>query len=364
MSAPANEWISTARSVLQQSDVNFFQVKPWRYWFDFLLSVTIAYAAGTVFLTAPLLSWPQLVAFPVAVFWLYRTGSLIHEVAHLSHGELQTFKVAWNLVVGVVTLSPSPFFTRHHRDHHTQRMYGTPQDPEYVVNIWRRGSWLSMLAYLGIIAVFPLLVFLRFFLVPLTYLHPRLREWTLTRASSMTLNWRYVRKITPHDRWAITAVEWLCWIRATLIPAAVLLGLNHWTRMPLLYVLGFTVLLINQMRQLADHHFEGDGGNLELTDHIHDSCNYTSRDFLTWLFFPFAIRYHALHHLFPTLPYHNLAAAHAYLTEQLPADSPYRELDQPGWWSVARKMFQAEPERVFLSKSRRDVGEPPASKAA
>ena len=28
-------------------------------------------------------------------------------------------------------------------------MYGTPQDPEYVVNIWRRGSLLSMLAYLG-----------------------------------------------------------------------------------------------------------------------------------------------------------------------------------------------------------------------
>ncbi len=364
MNAPSNQWISTARSVLQQSEVNYFAVSPARYWIDFLLSVTIAYTAGTIYLVSPLLSWPQLIAFPVAVFWLYRTGSLIHEVAHLSHGELRAFKVTWNLVVGVMTLSPSPFFTRHHRDHHTQRMYGTPQDPEYVVNIWRRGSWLSMLGYLGIIAIFPLLVFLRFLLAPLTYLHPRLREWTLTRASSMTLNWRYVRKMNARDRWAITAVEWPCWIRATMIPAAVLIGLNPWTRMPMLYLLGFTILLMNQMRQLADHHFEGDGGNLELSDHIHDSCNYTSRDLLTWLFFPFAIRYHALHHLFPTLPYHNLAAAHAYLERELPADSPYRSLDQPSWWSVARKMFLAQPERVFSVKAVREVAEEPASRAA
>src|SRR6187455_500710 len=161
----SNQWISTARSVLQRSEVKFFKVKPLRYWLDFVMSVTIAYTAGTFYLESPLFSWQQIVAFPFTVFWLYRVGSLIHEVAHLSHYEMRTFKVVWNLVVGVVTLAPSPFFTRHHRDHHTQRMYGTPQDPEYVVNIWRRGSWQSMLAYLGMIAVFPLIVFLRFLLV-------------------------------------------------------------------------------------------------------------------------------------------------------------------------------------------------------
>lgn len=350
MNPASNQWISTARAVLQQADVDYFKVKPARYWIDFLLSVTIAYTAGTIFLVSPLFSWQQIVAFPFTVFWLYRVGSLIHEVAHLSHQEMRTFKVVWNLVVGVITLSPSPFFTRHHRDHHTQRMYGTPQDPEYVINIWPRGSWLGLAAYLAMIAVFPLLVFLRFFLVPLTYLHPKLREWTLTRASSMTFNWRYVRRVNSFDRWAIAAVEWLCWIRATMIPLAVLIGLNPWTRLPLLYLLGFTALLMNQMRQLADHHFESEGENLEFTEHIHDSCNYTSRDPLTWLFFPFAIRYHALHHLFPTLPYHNLAAAHAHLMRELPADSPYRSLDQPGWWAVARKMFLADSGHQVLAK--------------
>lgn len=354
MNPQADQWIHVARGRLNQSEVNFFQVKPVRFWFDFLLSVTIAYTAGTIYLESQLFSWPQLIAFPLTVFWLYRVGSLIHEVAHLSHYEMRTFKVVWNLVVGVMTLSPSPFFTRHHRDHHTQRLYGTPLDPEYVVNIWRRGSWLSMLGYLAIIAVFPLLVFLRFLLAPLTYLHPRLREWTLTRASSMTLNWRYVRKMTPHDRWAIGAVEWLCFLRAAVIPLMVLLGVNPWWRIPQLYLLGFTILLMNQARQLADHHFEGDGGKLGLSDHIRDSCNYTSKDLLTWLFFPFAIRYHALHHLFPMLPYHNLKAAHAYLLRELPADSPYRGLDQPHWWSVARKMFRVQPQ--LLEQSSRPAG--------
>jgi fatty acid desaturase len=91
------------------------------------------------------------------------------------------------------------------------------------------------------------------------------------------------------------------------------------------------------MRQLADHHFQGDGTTVPLEAHILDSCNFTGRDPLTWLFFPFSIRYHALHHLFPSLPYHNLAAAHEHLMRTLPDDSPYRRLDQPGWWPVARR---------------------------
>ena len=105
----------------------------------------------------------------------------------------------------------------------------------------------------------------------------------------------------------------------------------------LLYVLALTTVVLNQMRQLADHHFQGDGSAVSVESHILDSCNFTGRDPLTWLFFPFSIRYHALHHLFPSMPYHNLQAAHEHLARTLPADSPYRGLDQPSWWSVARR---------------------------
>jgi fatty acid desaturase len=76
---------------------------------------------------------------------------------------------------------------------------------------------------------------------------------------------------------------------------------------------------------------------VDVEAHILDSCNFTRNDPLTLLLFPFSIRYHALHHLFPSMPYHNLKPAHDYLARALPADSPYLGLDQPGWWSVARR---------------------------
>ena len=261
-------WIRDARKTIRQSDTNFFKVSPIRYWADFLLSLILAYSAATVYLLAPLGSWQQILAFPIAVFWLYRLGSLIHEVCHLGANEMRTFKVAWNLLVGVFTLTPSCFFTRHHRDHHSQRMYGTPEDPEYVANVLEAGNWQSALFYSLFIMAYPVIVFLRFLLAPLTFLHPRLREFVLERGSSLMLNLKYRRQINDFDRRVITAMELLCFIRAAAIPLAVFTGAAPLSRIPLLYLLGLSTLIMNQMRQLADHHFDGDGEN---EDWIH-SC--------------------------------------------------------------------------------------------
>lgn len=339
--ATSTGWISDARGVLQTADHDFFRVQPLRYWADFLLSLFIAYGAGTVFLTAPLGSLWQLAAYPLTVFWIYRLGSLVHEVCHLNQHEMRVFKVTWNLLVGVITLAPSPFFTRHHRDHHSARMYGTREDPEYIVNVFQPGSFWSLVAYSGLVMLFPLLVFFRFLLAPLTFLHPRLREYTLTHASSLTMNFRYRRKLNRFDRWAVTAIELLCSARAAAMLIAVAVGLTHWTRLPLFYSIALGVLVLNQLRLLADHHFETGGAPQTIEAHIQDSCNFTGRDWMTWLLFPFSIRYHALHHLFPSLPYHNLKAAHGYLVAHLPEGSPYRALDQTNWWPVAKRTLLA-----------------------
>lgn len=336
-SADETGWVSDVRHVIRDAPTDYFAVHSLRYWSDFLLSLVIAYTSATVYLVSPLGSWQQLAAFPVAVFWLYRLGSLIHEVCHLGHHEMRAFKVTWNLLVGAMTLTPSPFFTRHHRDHHSARMYGTPEDPEYVANVLEPGNWRSAILYAAHVAIFPVLVFLRFLLAPLTFLSPRLRQFVLERASSMTMNLRYRRKITPFDRLAITAVEVPCFVRAAFIPLSIAIGVAPPSRIVLLYILALTTVVMNQMRQLADHHFAGDGSAVSLESHVLDSCNFTGRDPLTWLFFPFSIRYHALHHLFPSMPYHNLKAAHDHLVRRLPTDSPYLGLDQPGWWSVARR---------------------------
>lgn len=342
-------WIGVARQTLQATDVNYFQVKPWRYWADFALSLTLGYGAGSLFLMAPLGSLWQIAAYPLAVFWLYRLGSLVHEVCHLGQHEMRVFKITWNLLVGVVTLSPSPFFTRHHRDHHSCKFYGTREDPEYVVNFYGgSGAW-GVARYALEIALFPLLVFARFLLAPLTFLHPKLRAFVLRRGCALTLNWRYERKVNTFDRRVLTAIELLCSLRAILMLVAVYVGWTEWTRLPLFYVLATGVLTLNQLRLLGDHHLASAGDTMSLDDHILDSCNYTKPDWGAWLLFPFAIRYHALHHMFPSLPYHNLAAAHACLSRALPDDSPYHTLSQPSWWSVARQAFRSQPAQVMAT---------------
>lgn len=337
MSPTQLNWIHDARVALKDSEVDFFKVNPRRFWSDFIVSATFAYVSAGIYLAAPLFSAAQVIAFPFAIFWLYRSGSLIHEVAHLPRNEMRGFKLAWNMVIGVVTLAPSTFFTAHHRDHHSGRMYGTPEDPEYVVNVFRRGSLASIILYGLHIILFPAFVVLRFLLAPLSFIHPRVRDFTLRRLSSFTLNWNYEKNISRLDRRMFATVELLCWARVSLMFIAVAIGLTVWPRLPLMYLLGASTLLFNQMRQVADHHFESNGTAMTMDAHILDSCNYTKNDFLTWLFFPFAIKFHALHHMFPSLPYHNLAAAHEYLETNLQNDSPYRSLGQPTWWSVASK---------------------------
>ncbi len=160
-----------------------------------------------------------------------------------------------------------------------------------------------------------------------------------------TLNWRYERNVGALDRRILTTVELLCSLRALMIIVPVFLGLTAWPRLPLLYSLAVGVLALNQMRLLGDHRLASNGGELSFHDHILDSCNYTAPDWGVWLFCPFAIRFHALHHMFPSLPYHNLAAANDYLSRHLPADSPYHALSQPSWWSVAKHAFQRRPAR-------------------
>jgi fatty acid desaturase len=329
-------WIHDVRRAIRTAKVDLFRPSPVRYWADFIVSLVAAYVAAGVYLTSPLGSWAQLVAFPIAVFWLYRMGSLVHEVCHLGEHEMPLFKAAWNVLGGVMILMPSPFFTRHHRDHHSQRYYGTPQDPEYAANMVEAGSLSSVVGYALKIMAMPILVFLRFLLVPFTFVTPGVREWTLRHASALTFNRHYERRLTAADRRAILAAEIPCCIRAALIPALVLLGLNDWTRIPLLYALAVATVALNHLRFLADHHCAGDGSRSDMESHITDSCNFPTNDPLTLLFFPFSIRYHALHHLFPSMPYHNLRRAHEHLVATLPADSPYRALERPGWWSVAR----------------------------
>src|SRR3546814_19469343 len=68
---------------------------------------------------------------------------------------------------------------------------------------------------------------------------------------------------------------------------------------------------------------ENDGEVLTVTGQFLDSVNVPPPGLLPELWAPVGLRYHALHHLLPGVPYHSLAEAHRRLKDALPADSQY-----------------------------------------
>jgi fatty acid desaturase len=104
-------------------------------------------------------------------------------------------------------------------------------------------------------------------------------------------------------------------------------------------LLGFA-LALNWVRNLAAHTYSNRGERMSLAEQFSDSINVTGQTWLTVLMFPVGLRYHALHHLFPFLPYHNLGKAHQRLLAQLPADSPYRAVNYDNYFVAVAKLWR------------------------
>ena len=82
-------------------------------------------------------------------------------------------------------------------------------------------------------------------------------------------------------------------------------------------------MLLNQVRTLVAHLWENEGEAMTVTAQYLDSVNVPPPATLPALWAPVGLRYHALHHLLPSLPYHSLGEAHRRLTSALAPDSPY-----------------------------------------
>src|SRR5678815_5327244 len=76
--------------------------------------------------------------------------------------------------------------------------------------------------------------------------------------------------------------------------------------LPQVYATSVCVLLLNHVRTLGAHRYVHRREEVSLLDQLLDSVNYPSRLWTAELWAPVGLRYHALHHLFPSLPYHNL----------------------------------------------------------
>ena len=320
--------------------------RPWIYWCDLAATVLVLYVS---LLLAGTLENPaqSLAAAAVAVLALYRAISFIHEITHLRPGAVPGFRLAWNALVGVPFLTPSLMYEGVHMLHHAKDRYGTREDPEY--RPLARLPARQLAVFLGIAILAPVGVFLRFAVVaPLSLLIPPLRRLAAGRLSAMTINPAFVRKDLERAQTpAWLAQEIACWVWSWGLTALTVMRIIP-GRVPLTAAGVYAVMAaLNQLRTAVAHAWESEGERMSFREQFLDTVNVPPPALLPILWAPVGLRYHALHHLMPRLPYHNLGAAHRRLVAALPVNSDYRRVEQrelaPAMARLVRRMRSREP---------------------
>ncbi|HEX4142728.1 MAG TPA: fatty acid desaturase [Pirellulales bacterium] len=313
------------------------------YWTDFLASLGIGSVAYFMVRRTGRI-WPEhrialsAACYMVSVILYYRAALFIHELTHLRDRTFRAFRIVWNLLCGIPFLMPS-FMYYSHVDHHMRKHFGTHDDGEYLP-LGTTGPW-KIVAYLAQPLIIPILAMARFLLLaPIGWLIPRFRRWLHQHASSLVMDPSYARPLPSRKMLRIFRMQEIACFLVCFVTAILLVR----GRVPVgfliqAYATAVGILYLNHVRTLGAHRYINPGGEMTFVDQLLDSVNYPDSRFLGEMAMPVGLRFHALHHLFPTLPYHNLARAHKRLMAELPVDSPYRATVSPGLWTSLTELW-------------------------
>ena len=311
---------------------------PAIYWPDMLASALLGYAAlaGAILVESAGLA---IGCGLVAMLALYRAASFIHELTHIRKGALPGFRTGWNLIVGIPLMIPSFLYEEVHTQHHARTRYGTANDPEYLPLALMK-PW-SLPLFILAASLAPVGVIIRFgLLAPLSLILPPLRRVVREKYSALSINPAYRRR-APEGEFRR---QWL-WQETGASLFALMLGgsvfLVGWKPLLVYMAVHSGMAVINQLRTLVAHLWENEGEAMTVTAQYLDSVNVPPPSPLAAIWAPVGLRYHALHHLLPSVPYHALGKAHARLMATLGEESPYRRGNYRGMLPLVAKIARS-----------------------
>jgi fatty acid desaturase len=321
---------------------------PIIYWSD--LAACLALTALGLYLSTPFpdtilqisnlhVAIPTLAGIVVAGLALYRASYFNHELSHQAR-QLPGFEVGWNLFIGIPLLIPS-FLYYDHLNHHSVRGFGTESDIEYFAPKQRglRGA----ITLVAVCAVLPLLYIARFSLLPpLAWLSPKVRSWVDTRASGLgVLGLSRRPPPTADERFSWRAQEGACFVYLCAMGLLLLAGVTTISSLLQFYAIMSVLLVFHAIRIMVGHRYESDGEPQDRIEQVLDSFNFPKHSLATSILAPLGFHLHALHHLFPKIPYHNMPEAHRRIAAALPKNSFYHSVESDSYFrEVARFLLR------------------------
>jgi fatty acid desaturase len=312
--------------------------RPAVFWLDLAASAAIGWTAFAFAAFAAPPVGEALAASIVAGLALYRGLCFTHELTHLRRAAIPGFETTWNCLIGVPFLLPSFTYVGVHQSHHHLATYGTKDDPEYLP--FASSRRLIFLFAIQASLVTPLVLVLRFLLLsPVGFVWPRFHRWLEARASSFSMNPAYRRIVSAAMSWKMRRWEAGMFAAWAAILAGVYRGVLPFRILVVWYLVLVFVSFLNALRVLGAHRYESEGLELDREGQLIDSID-TPGGPWSVLWAPVGLRYHALHHYFPGIPYHNLGVAYRRLIETLPSTSVYRESTSPSLPSSLARLYR------------------------
>ncbi len=303
------------------------RVKPVVYWADFLLSAATGWTSLIAALLLPSLSWPMLGSVVVSALAFYRALCFVHELSHQASRTLPHFELVYNLLAGYPMLMPSFLYVGVHQSHHKISIYGTDKDPEYLP--FAQSSLMTTLfAFEGFLI--PAILALRFVLLsPIGFFSKRFQHWLVVHASSLTMNVKYRRELTAELSRRVARESLLIFSVWAAYLAMACAGAVSFHILAVWFAVCSLLSFINTLRTLGAHAYESDGQPMDRMAQLQDSID-TPGAFWTELWAPVGLRYHALHHYFPGIPYHSLPTAYSRIMSTLAVADEYRQMTSAG----------------------------------